>query len=481
MAVSGGSDSVGLLRCLIESGSSLSWRFHVGHLHHGTRGEEADADAAFVTSLAEQLGVPCTIGHWQPSRAGHFEADARSARLAWLESLARDQGANAIAMGHTLDDQAETVLHRIVRGTGLRGLAGIPAIRQTSTGSTLIRPLLSVRRLEIRGYLEALGQPYREDATNLDVGDQTRARLRLEIVPTLQERLNPQVVEALVRLGNQARSAETALRRRIEADLAQVTSDPESTIGVIAFDHHALRELDCSDYEVAELFRLAWRRRGWPERTMTARRWQRLVCWVRRDAPPLQVTATVRAHQADGRILLEQVPRTTPKAQRESTGVDPPFEAILDGRGAIEWPGVGTLEVRELNPGWDPRRDIEDRFVEVIDAEAIRSPLRLTGLRPGDRFRPLGMTVGAVRVVELLRRAEVPPSRRSGVPILRDSDGIVWVVGHRIADRARCVEGTRVRLEFRWSEAEPVQGLGMSSGDSSVEAEGRLGADDLGA
>ena len=124
VAVSGGSDSVGLLRVLHALAPELGLTLSVAHLDHGARGEASRADAAFVEDLAGSLGLPFDLGRWQPTRAGHFEADARRARYDWLLATARARGATAVAVGHTLDDQAETILHRIVRGTGLRGLVG---------------------------------------------------------------------------------------------------------------------------------------------------------------------------------------------------------------------------------------------------------------------------------------------------------------------------------------------------------------------
>src|SRR5262245_24888605 len=127
VAVSGGSDSVGLLRVLHELAPALDLRLSVAHLDHGVRGDAARADAEFVVALAESLGLPIDLGRWQPSRTAHFEADARRARYAWLDEIAQARGASAVAVGHTRDDQAETILHRILRGTGPHGLAGIQA------------------------------------------------------------------------------------------------------------------------------------------------------------------------------------------------------------------------------------------------------------------------------------------------------------------------------------------------------------------
>ena len=147
VAVSGGSDSVGMLRVLRHLARPLGLSLCVAHLDHGVRGAEARADAAFVDALASSLGLPFVLGCWQPTRAGHFESDARRARYDWLTEVAQQRGASVIAVGHTSDDQAETILHRVIRGTGPRGLAGIPARRELSSSPrlTLVRPCLESR------------------------------------------------------------------------------------------------------------------------------------------------------------------------------------------------------------------------------------------------------------------------------------------------------------------------------------------------
>ena len=156
------------------------------------RGEAGRADADFVAELAASLGLPFDLGQWRPKRAGHFESDARCARYAWLTEVARARGASAVAVGHTCDDQAETILHRIVRGTGLRGLAGIPSRRRLATDPpiALVRPLLRVSHAAICEHLAALAQPFREDETNAD-RTRTRVRIRHDLLPKLVLDYNP--------------------------------------------------------------------------------------------------------------------------------------------------------------------------------------------------------------------------------------------------------------------------------------------------
>jgi len=213
VGVSGGADSVALLHLF----RAMDQQLHVAHLNHGLRGTESDADAEFVAQLAASLGLPCTIGTAdvaEHARAAHIsiEEAGRHCRLAFFERVALQAGATAVALAHHADDNAETVLHRIIRGTSLRGVAGIPRQRRIRRGSKirLIRPLLGFRREEIETYLNTRGIAFREDASNLS-SDFTRNRIRNELLPLIRERFSPQVGEALVRLAEQARDVDAYL------------------------------------------------------------------------------------------------------------------------------------------------------------------------------------------------------------------------------------------------------------------------------
>jgi tRNA(Ile)-lysidine synthase len=306
VAVSGGGDSVALLRVLHQLAQEACLRLSVAHLDHGVREEAARADAAFVVELAESLGLPCDLGRWQPARATHFESDARRARYAWLLEVARSRGASAVAVAHTSDDQAETILHRIVRGTGLRGLAGMPQRRLLSSDPdiSLVRPLLDVSRGELRDYLAALAQPFREDQSNSDVA-RTRARIRHDLLPKLAAEYNPRVADALVRLGALA----DAMQRSLESTLdeleraAVITRTPDCVVlkqGYLGSVPRFLR---------TEVLRRVWRRAGWPEQGMSAQRWSRLAASVRTESiPKVMIGAGVTASTEGGFLVLRRSP-----------------------------------------------------------------------------------------------------------------------------------------------------------------------------
>lgn len=214
-AVSGGADSVALLHLLVSLQPSLRLVLHIAHLDHGLRPESAQ-DAAFVQGLGERWGVPTTIERREVAaicaREGwSLEDGARRVRYQFLLDAARRARAGRVALAHTADDQAETVLMRLLRGSGLLGLGAIPITRQLDDDIAVVRPLLQVWRRELLGYLEEHGVTYREDATNAD-GRFVRNRIRRELLPLLERDYNPAIKKALTQLAEQSRCDDAYLQ-----------------------------------------------------------------------------------------------------------------------------------------------------------------------------------------------------------------------------------------------------------------------------
>jgi tRNA(Ile)-lysidine synthase len=439
VAVSGGSDSVGLLRTLDHLAGRVGLTLSVAHLDHGTRGEASRRDAAFVSELAASLGLPFDRGEWRPARTGHFEADARRARYAWLTQIARERGASVVAVGHTHDDQAETILQRVLRGTGPRGLAGMAATRRLASAPklTLVRPLLQATRREIREYLAGLGQSYCEDASNVD-RSRTRARIRHDLLPKLAAEYNPDVAGALVRLGGLA----SALERALDADLRTLVRQAVLSCApdCIVLKHGFLRSIP--PFVRAEVLRRVWRRAGWPEASMSAQRWRRLARLARRnEIPRVEVGARVEISTEQFLLVLRRVDHPETSSPRAVTVESIPL--IVPGRTPVAW-AEGAIDITI-----DPATGAECN--ETVDLERTALPLFVRGPAAGDRFDPLGMSGRSQALADFFRGRNVPREQRPNVPLVCDQTGIIWVVGHRISDRVKIKEGTRRTLGLNWA------------------------------
>lgn len=270
-AVSGGPDSIALLRAMAHSRpTGAAGRIVVAHYNHRWRGAESDADEAFVRDLAASLGMTCEVGH--PDEKATSEESARNQRYGFLLNTAHRLGARFVAVGHTADDQAETILFRMLRGTGISGLTGMPQTRQLSEATTLIRPLLSVRRAAVLSYLEELQQSYRIDMSNHDTRF-SRNRLRHEVLPALQKLSTGDIVENLLQLGRQAAEVIQPIREEAGQLLDQLMEQNADAV---------LLHIDRVSKPPArpvlrEMFVELWRQRGWPRGEMTSTRWEELA------------------------------------------------------------------------------------------------------------------------------------------------------------------------------------------------------------
>jgi tRNA(Ile)-lysidine synthase len=304
VAVSGGADSVALLRALAESsrGSSVT----VAHLNHQLRGPDSDADAAFVSRLCPTLPhclQSLSVADVAAAAGDNLEAVARRLRYEFLARVARQSGATWVATAHTRDDQAETVLHRLIRGSGLRGLRGIAESRELVPGIRLIRPMLTLSRDDVIAYLREIDQPWREDATNRDTRF-TRNRIRHELLPLLRS-FNPAIVETLGRTAEQADEIYTQIEEEVAALLLQAESARAAR--VVILDHGRLQ--NAPSHLVRELLHRIWGREGWPRGGMTLAHWERAADVARGVALAWDLPGGIRIVAA-GRVV-----RVGPAAQ----------------------------------------------------------------------------------------------------------------------------------------------------------------------
>lgn len=292
VAVSGGADSVALLRGLAALRRPGPGRLIVAHFNHALRAAATD-DERFVVELCRDLGLVCEVGRARVAeRAAEcgdgVESAARHARYEFLQATAERLGARYVATAHTADDQAETIMHRILRGTGLAGLSGMPRSRPLGQAVTLLRPMLGLRRANVTAYLAELEQPFREDETNADRRF-TRNRLRHDLLPQLAEEYNLQAADALLRLGRLAGEAQKIIGG-LAADLLERCLRKQSPDRLLV-DCRVLQ--DQSPYLVREALLLAWRSQGWPEQAMGLEQWDQLAALARQQAAAASNTLTL--------------------------------------------------------------------------------------------------------------------------------------------------------------------------------------------
>lgn len=307
VALSGGADSVGLLRTVreLKRHAGGAGRLVALHVNHGLRGAESDEDAAWCQQLCESLAVPLEVlagdAAERAAREGDgIEAAARSERYELLAAAARREGARYLATAHTRDDQVETVLMRMLRGAGLRGLAGIPRVRPLSQSLALVRPLLDASRADVEAYLAQVGQTFRTDSSNAG-RTFARNRVRHQLLPLLRSEYNAQVDDVLWRLAEQARDAQHVL----ETLAAEVLEDchrrrDERAIELCVESLHGQpRAIVC------EALRMVWREAKLAEQAMTYDWWQRLAALALGESKlVLNLPGDVRASMADDRLRL---------------------------------------------------------------------------------------------------------------------------------------------------------------------------------
>lgn len=449
VGVSGGADSTLLLHCLrhLSERRALRWDLHVAHVHHGLRGSAADEDALFVETLSHELRLPyhherVSISAEIAAAGGSVEEVARRQRYVFLERVALATDASGILVAHHADDDVETIFHRICRGTGIRGLAGMRDRRPIQPGSRvlLLRPFLRQRRATIEAVCAERGIEYRTDGTNLE-NDYTRCRIRNLVLPLLREQLNPNVSDALLRLAEQARWLETYLRDaaarvfdsllvsdqhdRIILNTRALLGKPRVIQAEVVRRAVSLLpggETDLSFTNVEDVLRLAADRSSGKELhlpgTMLVRKiYDRLEFRMKADEDECTELTPV----------FVQCPGMTPLPQ---------LDAVLHA------------ELREIaSDKLEEVRKCASPFEQWLDYERLQMPLMIRGRREGDRFHPLGAP-GGKSLSDYFIDEKIDPPTRARTGILCDQAGLVWVMPYRIDERVKLRATTKVALRL---------------------------------
>ena len=276
VAVSGGADSVALLLGLQAVAHDESLELVVAHFNHRLRENASDEDANWVANLAASLGLKCELGvassEQLSANSSGLEETARTLRYRFFDELVVKHLCTSIALAHTADDQAETVLHHLLRGTGMAGLRGMSPVRKSESGHRVVRPILGARRSSVEAFLLERGQSFRTDATNTDT-TMTRNRLRHIVLPLLREQINPQVDLAICRLAEQAAEIDDFVRHEANELLDHCLKDCQSE--TCRLDIAEL--LNRPKHLVRQVFRELWLRQQWPLQAMGFDHWTRIA------------------------------------------------------------------------------------------------------------------------------------------------------------------------------------------------------------
>lgn len=458
IAVSGGADSVGMLRLLEELRGDLGVTLCVAHFNHLLRGEESDADEKFVELLARTRGIEFIAGREDAAATAkrhgwNLEDAARRLRYAFFASLVESGRATRVATAHTADDQAETVLARLIRGTGLTGLSAIHPVR-----GSVIRPLLDVRRKEIRAYLTGARQEWREDQSNADIR-RLRSRVRARLLPLLEQDFAGSIVDTLSRLAALARDDERFWEVLVQERCNRIVTRGGGENRVLAKE--LLWPIGSASVSASK---------EWDEmnacRALTQRIIRRLYAEVSKGGGELSqkhVEQVIRlamtgtsGHQVElpGGVRVSKEFEELVFGESRTANASGVHAAKKDYTYEVSLPAHGSADITIAELGkrfclkvidW-PLRERETKLEGVVlDAERLRPPLIVRNWKPGDAYCPSGRRQQR-KVSRMLMAARVARARRFLWPVLTSQGRIAWAERMAPAEEFSASEATRTAL-----------------------------------
>ncbi|HTC63499.1 MAG TPA: tRNA lysidine(34) synthetase TilS [Candidatus Saccharimonadales bacterium] len=460
LGVSGGADSMAMLRIFAELQTKLGITIFVLHFHHQLRGEDADEDERFVKSVAEQFDFPFVSGRANVAeeaklQSRNVEDAARRLRYKFFNSAAETHGLDRIAVAHTADDQAETVLSHLLRGTGLTGLAGIYPV-----AGFIIRPLLESSRQELRAFLSDLRQPWREDLTNQDTSHM-RARIRHQLLPLLLSDFDSAAVTRLARLAGHAREDEAFWRSLENAKFQDLATRETPTAISLGIDNllfpmkgssfPSLQESQTPHSAMALSRRLVRKiyseLRGTREQ-LTSRHVESVIELATKSQSGARINLPgISVERIFNRLLFKNGSTAADKIQQgESLEQNCTFTYTVERPERVDSASVVVTEIHRRFSlkivDWppSPRDTVSGRI--ALDFERVQWPLVLRNWLPGDSYRPQGSR-SARKVKRLLLESRIPRSSRIGWPILTSQGRVIWASGYPVAAEFAANEGTK--------------------------------------
>jgi tRNA(Ile)-lysidine synthase len=431
VGVSGGADSIALLHVLHNFSHIQNYSLIVAHINHMARGKDSDVDAGFVESVAEKLKLPfylkkIDVGVERLKLQTSFQDAARIIRYQFFEETLQSVGGNKIALGHTSDDHVETILINIIRGTGLKGLAGIPQVR-----NCIVRPFLEFYRKDLEIYLKENDLSFREDSSNLDK-KYLRNRIRHELIPHL-ETYNPGIKKCLQEMSGIVRVEDSLLSQTTRDIFKQkLSKDNEKNI--------IWKTEDFQSYPIAlrqRLVREIFSHITGDMQAITAHHVQQIINLFNspKAGKALNIPRGVTVTCSYDSVLFSKIKDGICENELLVTQIAiPGTTELLKGpiRSVKTQIIAGTLEVSSL----------ETERQAFFDLEKTGLGIQMRFFRAGDRFCPLGMT-GSKKLKSFFIDQKVPQSMRSHIPILTNADDdIIWVYGQRISHHYRVTNKT---------------------------------------
>jgi tRNA(Ile)-lysidine synthase len=472
VAVSGGADSVALLRLFESLRNELGITLLVVHLNHSLRGSESDADAGLVETLAQERNLRFVlrvedVGAVAEREGWNLEDAGRRLRQRFFKQLVDEGVADLIAVAHTADDQAETLLAHLMRGTGLTGLGGIHPV-----AGPVVRPLLEMRRQDLRDYLRSLKQEWREDSTNSDAR-RMRARIRKNLLPIIERDFSPGIVGHLNELARFAREEESFWNALVEERFQRLTRETDEGVRITSDD--ILGPLNPrKKTRPGPASPLARSAPASPMsasmRTVTERLIRRLYQAVQGDRRELSAKHVEQVIDLAGRLKsgrevklprgivvrreLGELAFARPRAHRDRKVANETLGRTLAYQYVVDFPlnESTTVSVAELGKrlslnliDWPSAQSDTIRDIQALDADLLRAPLILRNWRPGDSYRPRGRR-DARKLKQMMLAERVPVSQRGTWPVLESGGQVVWALGMTPADEYAAKAATRKGL-----------------------------------
>ena len=437
VACSGGPDSVALLYLLYQIKEKYDLKLFVALINHKLRGEESDKDERFVKSLARDLRLDFHTRSFDVAKIARkkklsIEEAAREVRYQYLDKLAQRLKATKIALGHNADDQAETVLMRLIRGTGALGLTGMSIVR-----GKIIRPLLQIKREEIEEFFKEQNLDFRIDSSNLRQ-DYLRNRIRLELLPHLKRNYNPKIIDTLNRTASILTAQEDYLEKETLKEFGKVAKAQKEKISL---DLDKLFSYDI--FLQREMLRLVFERLGGGGFKASFNLVERVLSLAQQKKAGRRVFLNKD-------VLAEISARHLNFYKVKKTEKDQPliFPGIVESRKfGIR---LDSEVIKRKNLKEKPYS--KDEMTAFLDWDKLKPPFILRNPRTGDRFRPQGMK-GTKSLKDFLTDLKVPRYEKERVRVLTSKGEIVWILGYRIGDEFKVRKTTENILKIESKES----------------------------